>query len=114
LIGITAIQPHGFLICALLGALMGLCCSVLSPLLTRCKKKGILFLWDLLFCILNGLVFYGAVYLATYGVLRLFCFLAYGLGFAAAYTGPGYYIIRCEKKLMEAISKWNHNETKED
>ena len=114
MIGITAAQPQGFFLCALLGMGAGILYSLLVPLLRHIRHKWAVHVLEGIFCLMMGPVFYTGLYFASYGAPRLFCFLGFGLGFAIAYVGPGYYIIKGLTAVISRMEAWNRaDETKE-
>mgnify|MGYP002535740274 FL=1 len=105
MIGVTATQPLGFVVCCVLGLVMGILYAALTPVRRRRKTRIGVFLMDILFWILAAGAFTAGLYFATKGVLRTFCILAFVLGFAVALTGPGYYIIKMESCFLKWLDK---------
>ena len=105
MIGVTATQPLGFVVCCVLGLVMGILYAALTPVRRRRKTRIGVFLMDILFWILAAGAFTAGLYFANKGVLRTFCILAFVLGFAVALTGPGYYIIIMESRFLKWLDK---------
>lgn len=106
MIGITSTQPMGFLFCSVLGLLAGMIYALLTPFRRRRKGKTTVFLIDLLFWIFAAGLFLLGLYAATGGIFRVFCLAAFLLGFLIALTGPGYYIMNLERRLLRRLDAY--------